>query len=250
VSAVLAAVFVVVERRAEAPLLAVRVFRGNRLATANVVTAIIASIAFSQFFLLTLYLQHVLHYSAAESGVAFAAIAVTVAITSNVAQRLVTLFGPRRVLAGGLLLAAASEGLLVRLPVDGRYLTDLLPSFVLIGLGMGVSFVAVTIAGLQGVAPADAGIASGLVNTSRQVGGAIGLAVVTTIATTATSNGVAGGLSSAAALTHGFRISFAVLAALAVLGAVMTALMLTPPPTRTAEVEPEAAELGELREAA
>jgi EmrB/QacA subfamily drug resistance transporter len=249
-SALLAGVFVVVEHRATAPLLPFRVFRGNRLATANVITAIIASIAFSQFFLLTLYLQQVLHYSAAESGVAFAAIAVTVAITSNVAQRLVTLLGPRRVLAGGLLLAAASEALLVRLPVDGRYVTDLLPSFILIGLGMGVSFVAVTIAGLQGVAPVDAGIASGLVNTSRQVGGAIGLAVVTTVATTATGNGVSAGLTSAAALTHGFRISFAVLAALAVVGAVLAGVMLTPPPPRTAVAERDPTELADLREAA
>ena len=147
----LAAAFVAIERRVEAPLLPFEVFRGTTLGIANLITAIIASIAFSQFFLLTLYLQQVLHYSAAQSGLAFTAIAGTVAVTSNVAQRFVTRFGARRVLATGLLFAAASEALLIRLPVHGRYVTDLLPSFILIGIGIGVSFVAVTIAALAGV---------------------------------------------------------------------------------------------------
>ena len=111
------------------------------------------------------------------------AIAVTVAVTSNVAQRFVTRLGPRRVLAVGLLLSAVAEGLLTRLPVHGHYVTDLLPSLVLIGAGIGISFVSVTIAALAGVPGRDAGIASGLVNTARQVGGAVGLAGVTTIAT-------------------------------------------------------------------
>src|SRR5262249_62203478 len=145
-SAVLAAGFLAVEHRATAPLLPLSAFRGNRLGTATLITGIIASIAFSQFFLLTLYLQQVLHYSAAESGAAFLAIALGVAITSNVAQGFVTRFGPRRVLAFGLVLAAGSQALLIRLPVHGHYVTDLLPSFLLIGIGMGVSFVAVTIA--------------------------------------------------------------------------------------------------------
>jgi MFS family permease len=124
--------------------------------------------------------------------------------------------------------------------------SDLLPSFILIGLGLGVSFVAVTIAALQGVAPTDAGVASGLVNTSRQIGGAIGLAVVSTIAATYT-----GSLSAAAeaeALTHGFRISFAVLAVLGLAGAVLASVTLRPQPH--AVVEPARPELAELQEAA
>src|ERR687888_200569 len=128
VAAVLAATFVVVERRSPAPLVPFRVFRGSTLAAANLITCIIAAIGFSQFFLLTLYMQDVLGYSAARSGLAFTTIALTVAVMSNVAQRLVTQFGPRRVLAAGLLLATSSEALLVRLPVDGHYVTDLLPS--------------------------------------------------------------------------------------------------------------------------
>jgi MFS family permease len=223
-SAALGAAFVAIERRAEAPLLPFEVFRCTTLGIANVITAIIASIAFSQFFLLTLYLQQVLHYSAARTGLAFTAIARTVAVTSNVAQRFVTRFGARRVLATGMRFAAASEGLLTRLPMHGHYATDLLPSFLLIGLGMGISFVAVTIAALAGVPPHDAGIASGLVNTSRQIGGAIGLAAITTIATTYAAHPSAG-VSAACATTHGYFIAFGVLAALALGGALLTAAM-------------------------
>jgi EmrB/QacA subfamily drug resistance transporter len=241
-SALLGAAFFAIQQRAAFPLLPLRVFRGNRLATATLITAILASIAFSQFFLLTLYLQQVLDYSAAQTGLAFLAIALGVAAMSNVAQGLVTRFGPRRVLVSGLLLAAASEALLIRLPVHGDYVTDLLPSFLLIGIGMGAAFVAVTIAALQGVPATDAGIASGLVNTSRQVGGAIGLAVVTTIATTATGQTV-----SAATLTHGFRISFVALAALAGGGALLAGTILRP--RRAPEAEAAPADLA-LREAA
>ncbi len=245
-SAALGAAFVVVEHRAAAPLLPFRVFRGNSLAGANVIMALIAAVGFSQFFVLTLYLQEVLGYSAARSGLAFTAIALTVAVTSNVAQRLVTRLGPRRVLAAGLLLATASEALLVRLPVQGHYATDLLPSFLLIGAGLGLSFVAVTIAALQGIGPGDAGIASGLVNTSRQVGGAVGLAVVSTVAASSTAGLGASG-SGAAELTHGFRVSFLVLAALALAGVVLVGAMLRPRRARP-DVVPE--EIPELQEAA
>lgn len=224
VSGVLLIVFVAIEQGAESPLLPFHAFRGNTLAVANVITAIVAAVAFSQFFLLTLYLQQTLHYSAAESGLAFTAIAVTVAVMSNVAQRLVTVFGPRRVLAAGLLSMAASQAYLIRLPVDGHYVTDLLPAFILSGFGLGVSFVAVTIAALAGVTPANAGIASGLVNTSRQIGGAVGLATITTIATMYTSHPSAT-VSVADGTTHGFRVAFGVLTALLLAGVALTPTM-------------------------
>jgi EmrB/QacA subfamily drug resistance transporter len=215
-TAALFAAFIAIERRAASPLVPFHVFRGNTLGVGALITCVIASIAFSQFFLLTLYLQQVLHYSAAQSGLAFVAIAGTVAITSNIAQRLVTRFGFRRVLAAGLTSAALSELLLVRLPTHGHYVTDLLPSFILIGIGLGISFVAVTIASLAGVPPQNAGIASGLVNTSRQVGGAVGLAAMTTIATLAANGG------TVADTVHGYHVAFAVLSALAVVGALST----------------------------
>jgi EmrB/QacA subfamily drug resistance transporter len=224
VSAALAGAFVAIERHADSPLLPFEVFRGTTLGVANLITAVIASIAFSQFFLLTLYLQQVLHYSAARSGLAFTAIAGTVAVTSNFAQQFVTRFGARRVLAAGLLFAAASEALLARLPVHGHYVTDLLPAFLLIGLGLGISFVAVTIAALAGVPARDSGIASGLVNTSRQVGGAIGLAAITTIATTYAGHASASA-SAAAATTHGYRVAFGTLGVLALGAALLTPAM-------------------------
>jgi MFS family permease len=223
-SAALAAAFVAIERRAESPLLPFHAFRGNTLGIANLITCIIAAVGFSQFFLLTLYLQQVLHYSAAQSGVAFAAIAITVAVMSNVAQRLVTRFGARPVLAVGMLSMGAGQALLVRLPVHGHYVTDLLPSFFLVGFGLAVSFVAVTIAALAGVQPANAGIASGLVNTSRQIGGALGLAVITTIATTYTTAPSAT-VSVAAGATHGYRVAFGVLTVLALVAVALTPTM-------------------------
>jgi EmrB/QacA subfamily drug resistance transporter len=223
-SAVLAGVFVLIERRAASPLVPFGVFRGTTLSTGTLITAIVASVGFSQFFLLTLYMQQVLHYSAARTGLAFVAIAVTVAVMSQVAQRVVTVLGPRRVLAAGLLLAAVAEGLLVRLPVHGRYVTDLLPSFVLIGAAVGTSFVAVTIAALAGVPGRDAGVASGLVNTARQVGGAVGLAAVTTIATIYAGHRSVNE-SAAAGATHGFRVAFVTLAVLSVAGAILTTTM-------------------------
>ena len=231
-SAALLLAFVAIELRAAAPLLPLRIFRLRTLAAANATAVVIASIAFSEFFLLTLYLQDVLGYSAIQTGLAFAAFTVTVVVFSNVAQSLVTRFGPRPVLTGGLLTSAGSLALLARLPVHGHYFWDAFPAFVLAGMGLATSFVPVTIAGLTGITRADAGVASGLINTSRQVGGAIGLAAVSTIATTA-SNGYAdshpGSLATGgAALTHGFQVTFYVLAALAIGGALVAAAFVRP----------------------
>jgi sugar phosphate permease len=217
--------FVLNERRAAAPLLPLAMFRIRTFAVGNAVTTIVASIAFSEFFLLTLYLQDVLGYSAVETGLAFSAIAVTIAVVSNIAQSLVTRFGPRGVLTVGLVLVTVSLALIARLPVPGSYSVDLLVPFVLNGIGFALCFIPVTIAGLAGVAPAQAGAASGLLNTSRQVGGAVGLAVVNTIAAGSIAEGTAG-------LAHGFRISLLVLAGMALLGAVLSSTLLAPSPER------------------
>ena len=187
-SAALILAFVVIELRSPSPLLPLRIFRSRTLSGANVAMAIVGAVAFSEFFLLTLYLQDVLHYSAVESGVAFVGFALAVVVTSNVAQVVVGRFGVRPTLTAGLVASALSVAWLTRLPVDGHYFWDLFPAFVLGGAGMGLSFVPVTIAGLTGVERADAGVASGLINTSRQIGGAIGIAAVSAIAATSTSN--------------------------------------------------------------
>ena len=146
----------------------------------------IGATAFAQFFLLTLYLQEVLRYSAIQTGVAFIAITVTIVVVSNVGQALTTRRGARSVLTAGLLLSAAGGVLYAQMPAGGHYFWDVFPGLILSGIGLALSFVPVTIASLTGVQPADAGIASGLINTSRQIGGSVGLAAVTTIAATAT----------------------------------------------------------------
>jgi EmrB/QacA subfamily drug resistance transporter len=239
-SAALVAGFVAIELRSPAPLLPMRIFRLRSLSAANLTAVVIGAITFSQFFLLTLYMQQVLGYSAVKTGVGFVAITLAIIAFSNAAQRLVTRFGVRRVLTAGLLLDAVSLAQFTQLPVHGQYFWDLFPAFVVGGAGLGMSFVPVTIAGLTGVRGADAGIASGLINTSRQVGGAVGLAAVTTIAAAYTSTGTAGGLARVAAvdvgLTHGFQVAFVVLAGLAVLGAVIAAALLRAAPGG-AEVE-------------
>ena len=234
-SALLIASFVAIELRSTAPLLPLRIFRGRTLAAANVIAVLVGALAFSQFFLLTLYMQQVLHYSALQTGVGFAATTLAIVLFANVGQTLVTRLGVRPVLTSGLLLVAAALALLTQLPAHRQYFWDLFPAYLLSGVGMAFTFVPMTIAGLTGVAGADAGIASGLINTSRQIGGAVGLAAVSTIAAASTSHGVAASLAGAE-LTHGFRTAFDVLTVLALLGAAVAVRFVAPP--KPAVLEP------------
>jgi EmrB/QacA subfamily drug resistance transporter len=239
-AAALVAAFLAVESRSRSPLLPLRIFRLRALSAANVTMAIVGAVTFSEFFLLTLYAQDVLHYSAVQSGVAFSAFALTVVVTSNVAQVVVGRAGIRATLTAGLTLATISIALLVRLPVDGHYFWDLFPAFVLGGAGMGFSFVPVTIASLAGVERSDAGVASGLVNTSRQIGGAIGLAAMSTVAASATSSYAQGhglAVSSAAATVSGFQTSFVVLGGLLVAAIVVAVVFLRPVREQADEAE-------------
>jgi MFS family permease len=193
----------------------------------------------------------VLHYSAVESGAAFVAFAGTVVVTSNLAQLVVARVGIRATLTMGLILFAASAALLTRLPVDGRYFWDIFPAFVIGGAGMGFSFVPITIASVAGVERADAGVASGLINTSRQIGGAIGLAAISAIATTQTRDfavarpGVSA--TSGIALDHGFEVAYYTILALLTIAIVVTVALVRPAqPTREpipddAEIEVEQA---------
>ena len=231
--------FVVIELRSPSPLLPLRIFRLRTLDAANAAMAIVGGVAFSEFFLLTLYLQNVLGFSAVQTGAAFAAFALAVVVFSNVAQMIVTRLGVRLTLTGGMLLLAGSAAWLTRLPVDGHYFWDLFPAFVIGGAGMGLSFVPVTIASLTGVDRSDAGVASGLINTSRQIGGAIGLAAVSAIATASTHSFVqshgAIAVTSGAALDHGYRTAFYALTGALVLGAVLAAAVIRPTPAPVAE---------------
>jgi hypothetical protein len=173
-AATLIVAFVVIELRSKSPLLPLRIFRLRTLTGANAAMAIVGAVAFSEFFVLSLYLQDVLRYSAVQSGLAFVAFALSVVVISNVAQAVVGRVGVRPTLTVGLLASAASVAWLTRLPLEGHYFWDLFPAFVLGGAGMGLSFVPITIGGLTGVERSDAGVASGLINTSRQIGGAPG----------------------------------------------------------------------------
>src|SRR5438034_2968155 len=233
-SAGLIGTFFVIELRSKAALLPLRIFRLRTLTASNISGLLMGGAIFAQFFLLTLYMQEVLHYSALKTGVAYIGLTLTIIVFSAVAQGLVTRLGVRRVLPAGLALSTAALLLFARLPVDGHYFTDLFPAFMISGLGLALAFVPMSIGGLTGVRQADAGIASGLINTTQQIGGAIGVAVAITIATTFTTRYVdthAGtNALSGAALTHGFQAAFYVLAALAGLGALLAALMLESKP--------------------
>jgi EmrB/QacA subfamily drug resistance transporter len=239
VSGVLIASFFLVELRSKAPLLPLRILRLRTLAGSNLSGLIAGGAVFSQFFLLTLYMQQVLHYSALKTGVAYIGLTLTTIAFSTVAQRLVTKIGVKRVLPVGLALSVVALVLFAQLPVDGHYFTDLFPAFIISGLGLALAFVPMAIGALTGVRQADAGIASGLINTNQQIGGAIGVAAAATIATTFTNHYVDShaGISplSGAALTHGFGIAFYVLAGTAALGALLAALMIE---SRPAPAEP------------
>ncbi|HET7130392.1 MAG TPA: DHA2 family efflux MFS transporter permease subunit [Gaiellaceae bacterium] len=231
--------FLVIELRSPWPLLPLRIFRSRTLSTANGAMAILGAVTFSEFFLLALYLQEVLHYSAVQSGAAFVGFALTVVVVSNLAQIVVGRVGVRTTLTAGLLMSAASVAYLTRLPVEGDYFRDLFPAFVLGGAGLGLAFVPVTIASLGGVDRADAGVASGLVNTSRQIGGAIGIAATTAIASSSTAHFTSAPAGSAAALDHGYQTALYVLTALLVVGAVLTGTLLRQPKTApVAELRP------------
>jgi EmrB/QacA subfamily drug resistance transporter len=238
-SAALIAAFVLVEFRSKAPLLPMRIFRLRTLTASNITGLLMGGAIFSQFFLLTLYMQQVLHYSALKTGVAYIALTLAIIGFSAVSQALTTRLGIRRVLPAGLALSAVALVLFARLPVGGHYFTDLFPAFLISGVGLALAFVPMSIGGLTGVRQADAGIASGLINTTQQIGGAVGVAVATTIATTVTSNyvNVHPGSSplGGAALTHGFAIAFYVLAAIAVVGALAAALLVESQPPMVQE---------------
>jgi EmrB/QacA subfamily drug resistance transporter len=240
-AAALLLAFVAIERRSRSPLLPLRIFRLRTLTAANATMLIVGAVTFSEFFLLTLYIQDVLGYSAVESGVAFAAFALSVVVFSNVAQVVVGRVGVRPTLTAGLLASALSVAWLTRAPVDGQYFWDLFPAFVLGGAGLGSSFVPITIGSVAGVDRSDAGVASGLVNASRQIGGAVGIAAVSALATASTNSylhahaGIAS--SSTVALDHGLRTGLEVLTVLLVAGAVIAATLVRPPVA--VSVEPE-----------
>ena len=209
--------FLVNERRVHDPLMPFHIFRVRTVAGANVVGALLGAVIFANFFLLTLYVQNVLGYSALKTGVTFVATAGTAVVAAGVAQALTTRFGPKPIIAIGLALLTAGMIWYAQIPVHGSYVSDLLPGYLMVGVGIAFAFVPVSIAALAGVVEREAGLASGLINTSQQIGGAIGTAVASTIFTTHFKSLVSQGKSLPVALTGGYAWAFWGLAVFGVL---------------------------------
>ncbi len=239
----LLAAFAFVEGRvARAPLMPLRVFRMPRLRAANLIVFLLYAAVFAIWFFLSLYLQQVLHYDPLQTGVRFLPMTLAIVATSTLAPRLVAAFGERRVLTVGMLCAAAGLFLLTGVSAGGSYTADVLPGGVLAAMGLGLSLVPATIAAVAGVSARESGLASGMLNTSRLIGGALGLAVLSTIAASRTRADLLAGVSGPSALSGGFRVAFAVAGALSVLGALAAAVLLRAQPIAAAGAESRCAD--------
>lgn len=212
---VLLAAFVAREATAKTPLVPLRIFKSRNVSGANAIQALLVAGMFGMFFLGSLYMEQVLGYDALEIGLAFLPATVVMGTLSlRFSAPLITRFGARNVLIPGMGFVAAALVLFAQAPVDGDYITDILPVMILLAMGIGVSFPALTALAMSGATPEDAGLASGLVNTTAQVGGALGLAVLATVSATRTDTLLADGESNASALTGGFHLAFYIGAAL------------------------------------
>jgi EmrB/QacA subfamily drug resistance transporter len=224
---VLIAAFVVIERRHEDPLLPLRIFSNRSLAASDATMLVVAAALFGVFFFCTLYLQQVLGYNALKTGIAYLPLSLTIIGSSALASRFVDRFTPKPVLVAGLAIATAGFVLLTRITGHGDYSSHVLPAMIVLGTGLGMSFVPITISATNGVAAGDSGLASGLLNTTQQVGGSLGLAILSSVSNTRVTSALHGGSSLPAALTHGFKGAFVVAAVLCALG-VVVALALLP----------------------
>jgi EmrB/QacA subfamily drug resistance transporter len=229
-SAALLAVFVAIELRSQAPLVPFRIFRLRTLTGANVVGLLVGASLFSMFFFITLYMQQVLGYSAIKAGLSYLPLALMIIVASGIASQLVTRIGFKPVLIAGMTFIAVALVWFSQVSVGGGFVTDILGPSLVAATGLGFAFVTTTIAAVSGIRDQESGLASGLINTSQQIGGALGLAVLATIANSRTDDVVAssGGDPSALtnALTEGFQAAFLGGAAIAALGLVLTLVLI------------------------
>jgi EmrB/QacA subfamily drug resistance transporter len=222
------AAFVAWESRASEPLMPFGIFRLQTLRGANAVGLLLGMALFSMFFFLSLYMQQVLGYSALETGFAFLPLAVMIIVSSTVASQLVTRTGARPTLVVGMLLITAALVWFSQVSASGSYVGDVLFPALVVAVGLGFAFVPVTIAAVTGTRPDEAGLASGLINTSQQVGGALGLAILVSVATSRTASAVSEGIADQAlALNEGFQTAFLVGAGFALVGAIVAALTIS-----------------------
>jgi predicted MFS family arabinose efflux permease len=221
---------VAIELRSEAPLMPFRIFRMRTLTGANIVGLLVGASLFSMFFFISLYMQQVLGYSAIHAGLSYLPLALTITVAAGMASQLVTRIGFKPVLAVGMALIAVALIWFSRISVGGGFTTDILGPSLLAATGLGFAFVTTTIAAVSGVRAEESGLASGLINTSQQIGGALGLAVLTTLANSRTDSlmSSAGGDPSALhnALNEGFQSAFLGGAAIATLGLVLTLVLI------------------------
>jgi predicted MFS family arabinose efflux permease len=227
VSLALIAAFLVREATAANPLIPLRIFRSRNVSGANLIQVVSVAGMFSMFFMGSLYMQRVLGYDALQIGLAFLPGTVIMGVLSlGYSHRLVMRYGARTVMVPAFVLITVGLALFTQAPVDGGYVTHVLPTMVLFGVGGGLGFPALMTIAMSDVEPQDAGLASGLVNTTAQVGGALGLAVLATLATTRTGDLVAAGDSLPAALTGGYHLAFAIAALLMVAATLIGAFVL------------------------
>jgi EmrB/QacA subfamily drug resistance transporter len=240
-SAVLLGSFLVIESRVQSPLMPLRLFKLRNIATSNVVGVLWAAAMFAWFFLSALYLQLVLGYSPLQVGLAFLPGNLIMAVFSlGLSAKLVMRYGIRAPLGVGLTLAAIGLILFARAPVDGTFLVDVLPSMILLGIGAGMAFNPVLLAAMSDVDQSEAGLASGIVNTSFMMGGALGLAVLASLAASRTETLLGSGESEVAALTGGYHVAFLVGAIFALAAAVIGAALLRPGAVHAEETQPVA----------
>jgi EmrB/QacA subfamily drug resistance transporter len=241
-TAALLAGFVMIELRSSAPLVRLGIFRLESQRVTNIAALITGAGMLAMFYFISLYLQLVLHYSALRTGLAYLPMALWLVLSAGIAGTLVTRLGYRSVLTAGLAVTAAGLAILIRVPVDGIYPLDILPASLIMSTGLGLTLVPLTIAAVQGVEQSETGLASGLMNTSLQIGGALGLAVLSTIATTRFNDLIKssrGPNAFPSALVGGYHYAFIAGAILLALGAVLVFALLPNPGAATAEVEEE-----------
>lgn len=217
-SGVLFVTFFLIEARVSSPLLPLRLLRNRHLSGANAVAITIGGSFFAFLFVGTLYMQEVLHYSALQTGLAWLGASLTSLAMAGPSQFLSTKFGVKPVLAVGMLMLAVGIGLAARAPVGGHFWSDLFVPMFITGAGTAFAFIPISIAGLTGISSDEAGLASGLINTTQQLGGSLGVAIVATVAATRTQHLLAGGHVVPDALTGGFHVAFAVCAGIGAIG--------------------------------
>jgi EmrB/QacA subfamily drug resistance transporter len=240
-SAALFLISIAIEMRSSAPLVPLSIFKIRSLLGANVAGFLLGAVIFANFFVLTLYVQQVLGWSALRTGVTFLATAGTTVIWAGVAQALATRYSPMPVIVIGMLVLAGSLVWYAQIPVDGHYWPDLLPAYITFALGLAFAFVPVTIAALAQVSDREAGLASGLINTNQQIGGAIGVAVASTIFTSQSKDLLKTGHTRAEAFTSGYQHAFWALAVVALVGAVASFVLLRGTGAPAPVEEPETA---------